>query len=133
MSDEENKIKQTFSLAEKLFSEKKYRESIKNYEKILEKFPNMIGALNNIALNYEMLGDLDQAVLFYKKCYELKPNETLILNNLANTLYRKNNYDEAIKVYEESLEITNHQDEIINQYSHCIFLTRSKKDNDVFF
>ena len=42
-----------FSEAQKLTGEKKYHESIKKYEIILKKYPNLVTAISNIGLNYE--------------------------------------------------------------------------------
>ena len=75
-----------FSEAEKLSSEKKYKESIQKYEIILKKYPNFVPAINNIGSMYEQLGLLDKSIYYYKLCYDKAPKEKVILNNVS---YRK--------------------------------------------
>ena len=55
MNEPNPELIKDFSEARKLTGEKKYHESIKRYEIILKKYPNLVTAISNICLNYEYL------------------------------------------------------------------------------
>ena len=73
-------LQKKFDIANKLFKEKKYKDSAKKYEDILIENPNSISIKNNLALCYEGLREFEKAVKLYKECIDAKP-DTLFFNN----------------------------------------------------
>ena len=66
---------------------------------------------NNIALNYELLGDLKQAEKFYLQCYTISKEQnydrgtSISLNNLGDIWSLFGEYEKAKKAYEDGIQI----------------------------
>jgi putative PEP-CTERM system TPR-repeat lipoprotein len=72
------------------------KSAIKNYEKILEKNPKDVVALNNIAWSYLEKNNLKQALIFSEKAKVLAPNHPQILDTYGLILTKNNRPAEAI-------------------------------------
>jgi putative PEP-CTERM system TPR-repeat lipoprotein len=82
------------------------KAAVKKYEETLNKFPNDVVALNNLAYLYtEGYGTLDEAVTLAEKAYKLKPQSGSIMDTYGWTLYKNGSYDEAMRLFRESLEL----------------------------
>ena len=121
-----------FSEAQKLTGEKKYHESIKRYEIILKKYPNLVTAISNIGLNYEYLGLLDKSIYYYKLCCDKEPKEKIFLNNLGNIYYKQKDYLKAIKLFEQSYNIDNKQEIMIEKLANSLVLANFRKQAELF-
>ena len=121
-----------FSEAEKLSSEKKYKESIKKYEIIIKKYPNFIPAINNIGSMYEKLGLLDKSIYYYRLCYDKAPKEKVILNNLGKVYYKKKDYLNVIKLFEQSYNIDNRQEFINAMLAYSMIQANLRKKAELF-
>ena len=131
--DKTNKeLKKNFSIAEKSFSEGNHQDAIKKYEEILIDYPNLVGAINNIALSLEYLGQLDMSLVNYRKCSVMIPNEKIFINNVANIYFKKKDYNNAIKEWTNSLLIDDNQIEIIFKKSECLIKLNLRSDADLF-
>ena len=121
-----------FSEAQKLTGEKKYHESIKRYEIILKKYPNLVTAISNIGLNYEYLGLLDKSIYYYKLCCDKVPKQKIFLNKLGNVYYKQKNYLKAIAIFEQSYDIDNRQEEMIEKLISSLIEVKLEKRAELF-
>lgn len=78
--------------------------AIATFLKVLEKDPGHIGALNNLADEYESKGDVDKAHELFHYLTHLQPDKALSHFNLGNFFLRQNQHIEAAKCYEKALE-----------------------------
>jgi len=93
------------------YQDKKYKKAIEDLEKLIIMVPELqSGYLNNIALCYEGLGDLDKAIEYLKKAIEEDEMNTNAYNGLANIYLKKDEKKLAIEQYENVLLI-NPEDE----------------------
>lgn len=73
----------------------KYRQGQKVAEKLLEKRPDFIPALNNLGQMLYVEGDADEAIAIAERVLELDPENFHALANLARFLYLQGYADEA--------------------------------------
>ena len=78
--------------------------AVLTFLKVLEKDPGHIGALNNLADEYENKGDLDKAHELFHYITHLQPDKALSHFNLGNFFLRQNQHVEAAKCYEQAIE-----------------------------
>jgi len=78
--------------------------AVLTFLKVLEKDPGHIGALNNLANEYENKGDLDKAHELFHYLTHLQPDKALSHFNLGNFFLRQNQHVEAAKCYEQAIE-----------------------------
>ena len=102
-SDQDLRAK--FTLAEKLFLEKKTQESINLYREILSINPNIIPAINNLGAAYESLNNFFEAEKYYLQCFNFNQEEIVFINNLANIFLKQRKFDKAIELFKKSLKI----------------------------
>jgi tetratricopeptide (TPR) repeat protein len=82
---------------------KQFNEARDSYEKLLAISPNLVGALNNLAVLYsDNLGQLDKAYDIAKKAREASPNDPHVADTLGWILYRKGDYGNALPLLQES-------------------------------
>jgi len=93
-----------FNLANTYSGLNRPTESINTYLRVLEKDPGHIGALNNLADEYEQTGDLDKAHELFHYLTHLQPDKALSHFNLGNFFLRQNQHIEAAKCYRKTLE-----------------------------
>lgn len=70
----------------------------------LEIDPGHIGAINNLADEYEKTGNTEQADELFRYLTELQPDKPLPFFNLGNFYLRQNQHIRAAKCYEKALE-----------------------------
>ena len=88
------------------YQDKKYKEAIEDLEKLMIMAPELrSGYLNNIALCYEGLGDLDKAIEYLEKAIEEDERNINAYSGLANIYLKKGNKKLAIEQYENVLII----------------------------
>lgn len=78
--------------------------AIDAYLKALEVDPNHIGSLNNLADEYEQLGETGKAHELFHYLANLQPDNPLSHFNLGNFFVRQNQHIEAAKCYEAAIE-----------------------------
>lgn len=93
-----------FNLANTYSGLGKPHEAIDSFLKVLEADPGHIGALNNLADEYETIGELDKAHELFHYLTHLQPDAALSHFNLGNFFLRQNQQIEAAKCYEKALE-----------------------------
>ena len=132
MNETNPQLNKDFSEGEKLFNEKKYKESIKKYEIILKKYPNVIAAINNIGLAYEYLGLFDKSIYYYKLSCDKAPKEKTFLNNLGNIYYKQKDYLKAIAIFEQSYNINNKQEKMMEKLISSLIEAKLEKRAELF-
>lgn len=83
----------------KLFNEKKYKEAIEVYGKILKDFPDAYIINLNMGNCYFQMQDYDKAIEYYKKVLEKNPEHVPTLIAMGNAYLNKGNTEEAMKWY----------------------------------
>src|SRR6056300_1633650 len=94
----EYELRTKFSLAEKLFLEKRTQESIDLYKEILSINPNLVPAINNLGAAYESLNNFFEAEKYYLQCFNINQEEIVFINNLANIFLKQRKLDKAIRL-----------------------------------
>ena len=74
----------------------RYKESLPLYEEALKENPYQYEVLNNLASNYEILGNHTKAIALYKKALAIAPLFEESSLNLASVYYNQNNIDSAL-------------------------------------
>ena len=88
------------------FQDKKYKEAIKDLEKLIIMVPEQqSGYLNNIALCYEGLGDLDNAEKYLNIAIQEDEMNVNAYSGLAGVFLKKGNKEKAIEQYQKVLTI----------------------------
>ncbi|MFA4917464.1 MAG: tetratricopeptide repeat protein [Syntrophales bacterium] len=75
----------------------KAENAISENLEILEENPEELGALLEVAVNYEQIGNYKEAVNYYEKLIELSPFHYVALNNIAAVYEIVEEYDLAAK------------------------------------
>jgi tetratricopeptide (TPR) repeat protein len=84
----------------KYYQEGKYKEAIKDLERLIIMMPEQqSGYLNNIALCYEGLGDLDKAEKYLKDAIEEDVKNINAYSGLAGIYLKKDQKEKAIEQY----------------------------------
>ena len=88
------------------YSNKQYKNVIKEYERIIELDPSS-GKIcyNEIGSAYYLLGEYNKAIQEYKKVIKLDPNYVDAYNNLGAVYFEINQYRESIKEFEKAIEL----------------------------
>lgn len=93
-----------FNLANTYSGLQKPDLAIATFLKVLEKDPGHLGALNNLADEYESKGQRDKAHELFHYLTQLQPDKALSHFNLGNFFLRQNQHIKAAKCYERALE-----------------------------
>lgn len=78
---------------------KEYQEAIQGYRKTLELSPDFTEANFNLALTYQLSGDLTEAIRYYRKAINLNPSLSDAHYNLGNSLFVLGKHSEAAECY----------------------------------
>ena len=98
-------IKEIFKLAIKNYQNKNYSIAKNFYNEILDKEPNNIGALNNIATVFNDLNDIPSAIICYKKIIKIEPSFFNAYYNLGNILFSMKDFIKAKDYYKKATNI----------------------------
>ena len=111
---------------------KDFEKAINIFKNLLEQYPNLSPALNNIAMCYIGLNQLDEAEKFYLKCLEIEPVSLLSINNLAKLYFSSNQYRKALPLLRKSLIRKEDQIDVVEVIATCMFELRFIKETDNF-
>lgn len=84
-----------------LFARQKYNEGRELAEKLLERQPHFVPALNNISQTYYIEGDLEQAIATARRVLEFEPDNYHALSNLTRYLCLSGQKTEAGQTAEQ--------------------------------
>ena len=91
--------------AQKNLRQRKYRIAEKQYQTILEKYPNDLDALSNLGVVYFRSGQIGTAESTLKKALAIAPNDDSVLTTLGIVHYRQSRFDEALKELRKAIQI----------------------------
>jgi tetratricopeptide (TPR) repeat protein len=96
---------QHFMKAEAFFEREKYKKAVKFYTLAYEADTSFITAIDNLALSYRRLYDMDKAIHFYTISLQKNIENRTVLNNLGLVYAYIEQYDKAIETYNTLLRI----------------------------
>lgn len=99
------KLSKKLDKANKLQENGNFDEAIEIYQKLLDKYPNCIPALNNLGQVYDEMGELKKALECYDKVLELNPQSLPALNNKAMLCINLEDWQSASDSFSKYLEI----------------------------
>jgi tetratricopeptide (TPR) repeat protein len=82
-----------------------YDKAIQENNKVLEKDPNNINALNNLGFSFMSLGKYDESITYLEKALELDPKFLPAIVNKGSILRLTGNYEGAIEYYDKAISI----------------------------
>ncbi|WP_415286948.1 tetratricopeptide repeat protein [Candidatus Pelagibacter sp. Uisw_104] len=98
-------IEKIFKYAINSYQNKDYLTAKNFYNEILDKEPNHIGALNNIATVFSDLNDIPSAIICYKKIIKIEPSFFNAYYNLGNILFSMKDFIKAKDYYKKATNI----------------------------
>lgn len=99
----------------------RFDDAMIDYDWILEKDSNNIGALNDKAMLLETLGRKEDGVLLMKRIIALEPESYYGYLNLGFLLSSLERYEEALPYFNQSLELLPKQPFALNNLGYCLF------------
>jgi len=84
-------------------SEKTYDKAIEAYEKLLELYPDDLGANNDLGLLYRIVEEWDKAIESYEACLKYGGKDIVFFGGLAASYRNKGLFDKARQVLEQYL------------------------------
>ncbi len=95
----------------------KKEDAIKIYKKAIDRFKKALlidslftDALDNMALCYRRINEVDNAIFYYKKSLKIMPNNRMALNNLGTAYIAKGDFNNAIETYTSLLSVVEPND-----------------------
>lgn len=82
----------------------KYALAIESFELALKKDKNFVLALDDVAVCYKMLGNIDKAIEYYKRSLKIYPAGDFALMNLGVIYTKKKDYSTANKYYQNLID-----------------------------
>ena len=104
------KLKKCFKKAIKLYREGNYEKSIEICSYLINKDFNIIECYNLLFEIYDVMGDLDKALLHLNNSLKLKPDDIDNIINKGILLYKLDKNDEALEYYNNALLIDDTHD-----------------------
>jgi len=95
-------VKARIAYALALTKELEYAQSIEQFNTALKYVPNNADTLYNLALAYELVGDIERAIKFYKSALDNEPKHKEARHNLELILGEEYNIDEEIEYIDET-------------------------------
>jgi len=103
MDNEEYKI--NFEKAEGYLKKGNFNQSIKEFETVLEKWPDDPRCYNKLGVCYASLKDFVKAKLYLGKALTLDSKYPELYNNLGNICLEEKEYEKSIELYKKALEL----------------------------
>lgn len=103
MEKEEFKI--NFEKAEGYLKKGNYNQAIKEFEIVLEKWPDDPSCYNKLGICYASLRDFVKAKMYLKKALALDPKYPEPYNNLGNICLEEKDYEKSIELYKKAVEL----------------------------
>lgn len=92
-------------LSAALVNANKKQEAINYFKKLIELAPKEVKYLNNVAVCFKALGNLDGAIEYYKKAIEVDPKNSKVLYNLGLVYFEKGVTSAAKNQFRQALEL----------------------------
>ena len=92
------------NIANELFLNKKFEDAVLQYEKILQKDPRDLSALNNKGYALSKLKRYDASIECYNRSLQIKPDDKLVQINIISVYRKTGRIDDAIELCNKILE-----------------------------
>ena len=125
----------TLLLADRLRSQKKFKESIELYSNVIENelVENKFPVLYSRGIAYERLNDWNNAEKDLTDALEINPNDPYVLNYLAYSWLDRNlNLDKAVNLLKKAVELEPNDGYIIDSLGWAFYLT-GVIDKSIFY
>ncbi len=125
----------TLLLADKLRSQKKFKESIELYSNVIknELVENKFAVLYSRGIAYERLNEWTKAEKDLTDALEINPNDPYVLNYLAYSWLDRNlNLDKAVNLLKKAVELEPNDGYIIDSLGWAFYLT-GVIDKSIFY
>ena len=97
-------VKTLSSLSSLYFQDEQYEKALEMEKKILEKEPDNVDSIAQMALILDHLGRTDEAFAAYEKALAENPNDKNLNFNLGRLYFLNKNYEDAIKQFKRVIE-----------------------------
>ncbi len=98
--------KSPLTRGDSLYAEKKYKEALEEYTRVLREYPDLYQTYDKIGLCYYRLNDYDNAVENFIKMIEKEPRSQNTLINLSAIYFERGNLEEGMKYFQQLDEQT---------------------------
>lgn len=115
-AEEQNDIKKYIDSGNLFFSQKKYAEAAKWYEKAVKSDPNNPNAYAIWGLALANLGNYEDAISKYEKATFLDPKNVVAYNGWGVALDQLKKYEEASEKFQKAIELDNTGDPNLFEY-----------------
>lgn len=112
-------IKSNLSLATTLYKEENYSASISICNKLVKKKPNLFGAIELLALNYQKTNKINKAIELFDKAILLKPKSAIILNSVGNLYLQRAEYNKASTYFKKSIALSTSSGKALGNLAVC--------------
>ena len=121
------KVESLIFNANYLFTQNRYDDSIKIYNKILLIVPISSVTLYNKGVTLLYLKKYDEAIKLFDDALKIDPNDIKVISNKGVTLIYLKKYDEAIRLFDDAFKIDPNNLKILSNKGGA--LSQLKKDN----
>lgn len=97
--------KEIYNSGVEFFRSEKYGKAIAAFKSAIALDPAYTDAMDNLAVCFRRVGQLDSAIFYYEKSLKYLPMNKTALNNLGLVYGQKEDYRSAINVYQRILAI----------------------------
>jgi tetratricopeptide (TPR) repeat protein len=94
-----------FTMGRNRIGEKKYREAVSYFERVIEADPGYAGAFEYQGHAYSLLGEYERAVRAYDRAIALDPKKADTYINRGSAMYHLKDYLKAIESYDLALRL----------------------------
>ena len=98
----------------------KFDETIGIYQRLLDKYPNCIPALNNLGQVYDEMGELKKALECYDKVLELNPQSLPALNNKAMLCINLEDWENASDSFSKFIDINPNNEYVLANHAFVL-------------
>ncbi len=90
------------------------------FERIIDKEPNNVDALNNLGVIFFKEGKIDQAISYFGKVLKINPHHAEALENMGNCFQAKGLFSKALECFEKALTLTPDNVHLLNSVGNCL-------------
>ena len=128
LEEKERNNENYFEKGKVLFSDKKYNEAIKNFQKDIELNPKKSQSYIYLGNIYKRIGDYKEAIKIYNNLIELDLKQYEAHYNLGLIYNQQNNYQKSIYHFEKALNLSGNKD-IVNYNLGIAYYKAGQIDN----
>ncbi|SET04897.1 putative PEP-CTERM system TPR-repeat lipoprotein [Nitrosomonas marina] len=127
ITDNPHDIATRLYLANTFLTKNQYNDAAKEYEAILQNYPNQITSLNNLAWLYHQSSD-PRALEYAQKAYEIAPGSPAIEDTFGWILAQKGELERALRLLKNA--VSKEPDNATIQYHYAHTLAKTGKQSE---